>query len=75
MNAEEWLSTRTYHHSNFWDLKRLVHEKEKQGLTPGGAAIQTSIIIIFRPTGLGFSPAACGIEHLHYSLYFRVSIS
>lgn len=33
MNAEEWLSTRTYHHSNFWDLKRLVNEKEKQGLT------------------------------------------
>lgn len=33
MNAEEWLEKRTYHHSNFWDLKWLVEEKERQGLS------------------------------------------
>ncbi|QDT66454.1 glucosyl-3-phosphoglycerate synthase [Calycomorphotria hydatis] len=31
MNAEQWLSERTFHHSTFWDLKRLVDEKEKSG--------------------------------------------
>ena len=33
MNAEQWLKERTYHHSNFWDIKKLVEEKERQGLT------------------------------------------
>ncbi len=33
MNAEDWLRQRTYHHSNFWDLKWLVEEKERQGLS------------------------------------------
>ncbi len=33
MNAEKWLQQRTFHHSNFWDLKWLVEEKERQGLT------------------------------------------
>lgn len=29
----EWISNNTYHHSQFWDLKKLVEEKEKQNLT------------------------------------------
>lgn len=33
MNREEWLSQRTFHHSNFWDLRRLVEEKQRQNLT------------------------------------------
>ncbi len=33
MNAEQWLKERTYHHSHFWDIKKLVEEKERQGLT------------------------------------------
>ena len=33
MTSEEWLRQRTYHHSNFWDVKWLVQEKEKQGLS------------------------------------------
>lgn len=32
-NLNEWLDKNTYHHSQFWDLKHLVEEKEKQGLT------------------------------------------
>lgn len=33
MNAEQWLAERTFHHSNFWDLKWLVQEKQRQGLS------------------------------------------
>ena len=33
MNREEWLQKRTFHHGAFWDLKKLVEAKEKQGLT------------------------------------------
>ncbi|HET6528450.1 MAG TPA: glucosyl-3-phosphoglycerate synthase, partial [Balneolaceae bacterium] len=29
----EWISNNTYHHSQFWDLKKLVEEKEKQNLS------------------------------------------
>jgi len=32
MNPEQWLEDRTFHHSNFWDIKWLVDEKERQGL-------------------------------------------
>ena len=32
MNVEQWLAERTYHHSHFWDLRRLVEEKERQNL-------------------------------------------
>jgi glucosyl-3-phosphoglycerate synthase len=33
MNLNEWLKNNTFHHSNFWDLKALVEEKERQGVT------------------------------------------
>jgi len=33
MTSEQWLKERTYHHSNFWDIKWLVEEKQRQGLT------------------------------------------
>ncbi len=33
MNPQQWLEQRTFHHSNFWDLRWLVEEKERQGLT------------------------------------------
>jgi glucosyl-3-phosphoglycerate synthase len=29
----DWIKHNTIHHSQFWDLKKLVEEKEKQGLT------------------------------------------
>jgi len=32
MNSEQWLRERTYHHASFWDLRRLVEEKRRQGL-------------------------------------------
>lgn len=32
MTPEHWLSERTYHHSNFWDIRWLVEEKQRQGL-------------------------------------------
>lgn len=32
MNREQWLKERTFHHSNFWDMRWLVREKERQGL-------------------------------------------
>ncbi len=32
MNPEKWLAERTFHHSNFWDIKWLVEEKQRQGL-------------------------------------------
>ena len=33
MLSEKWLAERTFHHSTFWDIKRLVEEKERQGLS------------------------------------------
>ncbi|MGC1274601.1 MAG: glucosyl-3-phosphoglycerate synthase [Planctomycetaceae bacterium] len=33
MNADEWLSQRTFHHSRFADVKCLVEAKRRQGLT------------------------------------------
>ncbi len=30
---KEWIQNNTYHHSQFWDLKKLVEAKEKEGLT------------------------------------------
>ena len=32
MEIESWLKSNTFHHSSFWDLKKLVEEKERQGL-------------------------------------------
>ncbi len=32
MKSEQWLAERTFHHSNFWDIKWLVEEKQRQGL-------------------------------------------
>jgi glucosyl-3-phosphoglycerate synthase len=31
--SEQWLTERTFHHSNFWDIKWLVEEKNRQGLS------------------------------------------
>jgi glucosyl-3-phosphoglycerate synthase len=33
MRSEQWLKERTFHHSNFWDIKWLVEEKKRQGLS------------------------------------------
>jgi glucosyl-3-phosphoglycerate synthase len=33
MRSKQWLAERTFHHSNFWDIKWLVEEKERQNLT------------------------------------------
>ncbi len=33
MSLNEWLKNNTFHHSHFTDLKKLIKEKEKQGLT------------------------------------------
>jgi len=32
MKSRQWLQQRTFHHSTFWDIKRLVEEKQRQGL-------------------------------------------
>ncbi|QBG46919.1 glucosyl-3-phosphoglycerate synthase [Verrucomicrobia bacterium S94] len=32
MNLNDWIKNNTMHHSQFWDLKKLVEEKEKQNL-------------------------------------------
>ncbi|MBN1590566.1 MAG: glucosyl-3-phosphoglycerate synthase [Pirellulales bacterium] len=32
MDTSNWLASRTFHHSNFWNIKWLVEEKERQGL-------------------------------------------
>ncbi|BCO09647.1 glucosyl-3-phosphoglycerate synthase [Desulfolithobacter dissulfuricans] len=32
-NIGNWIETNTFHHRQFWDLLRLIREKEKQGLT------------------------------------------
>src|SRR5210317_1188499 len=33
MKSEKWLTERTFHHSNFWDIKQLVESKERQDLS------------------------------------------
>jgi len=33
MNLNKWISQNTFHHGQFWDIKQLIEEKEKQGLT------------------------------------------
>jgi glucosyl-3-phosphoglycerate synthase len=33
MNLNNWIKNNTIHHSQFWDLKKLVEEKERQNLT------------------------------------------
>jgi len=33
MKSEQLLAERTFHHSNFWDIKWLVEEKKRQGLS------------------------------------------
>ncbi|MBN2295486.1 MAG: glycosyltransferase, partial [Pirellulales bacterium] len=30
-DARQWLETHTFHHSNFWNIKWLVEEKERLG--------------------------------------------
>lgn len=32
MKIERWLDSNTHHHSEFWDIKKLVEQKEEQGL-------------------------------------------
>jgi glucosyl-3-phosphoglycerate synthase len=32
MNLNDWIKHNTIHHSQFWDLKKLVEAKEEQGL-------------------------------------------
>ncbi|HOM18155.1 MAG TPA: glucosyl-3-phosphoglycerate synthase [Thermoguttaceae bacterium] len=32
MVSEDWLQRRTYHHTNFWDIRWLLQQKERQGL-------------------------------------------
>ena len=32
MKVENWLEKNTFHHSEFWDLRQLVEEKERKGL-------------------------------------------
>lgn len=32
-NINNWIKNNTFHHSQFWDLKALIAEKEKQGVT------------------------------------------
>lgn len=33
MQSEKWLAERTFHHSTFWDIKQLVEEKDRQGIS------------------------------------------
>lgn len=32
-NINDWIQQNTFHHSQFWDLKQLIEDKERQGLT------------------------------------------
>ncbi len=32
IEIDQWLRSNTFHHSQFWDLRQLVQEKQKQGL-------------------------------------------
>ena len=31
MKIEKWLENNTFHHSDFWDIQKLVEAKEKKG--------------------------------------------
>ena len=31
-NVNQWIKERTFHHSQFWDLKKLVEKKNERGL-------------------------------------------
>ena len=31
--TKSWLERNTFHHNDFWDLRKLVEEKESKGLT------------------------------------------
>jgi glucosyl-3-phosphoglycerate synthase len=33
MRSKQWLAEQTFHHSNFWNIKWLVEEKNRQGLS------------------------------------------
>ncbi len=33
MKIEEWIKSNTFHHSQFWDLKKLVEEKERRNIS------------------------------------------
>lgn len=33
MNIDKWISENTYHHSDFWDLMKMIKRKEEQNLT------------------------------------------
>ncbi len=33
MKSEQWLAQRTFHHSNFWDIRWLVEQKQRQNLS------------------------------------------
>ncbi|HKL22857.1 MAG TPA: hypothetical protein VJ904_13700, partial [Tichowtungia sp.] len=33
MNLNKWIANNTFHHGQFWDLKHMIEEKEKKGLT------------------------------------------
>lgn len=33
MKIEQWLADHTFHHNDFWDLKKMVEEKQRQNLT------------------------------------------
>jgi glucosyl-3-phosphoglycerate synthase len=33
MDLNKWINSNTFHHSQFWDLRALVEEKQKKGLT------------------------------------------
>jgi glucosyl-3-phosphoglycerate synthase len=33
MKSDQWIAQRTFHHSNFWDIKWLVEQKERQELS------------------------------------------
>lgn len=32
MKIEEWIKSNTFHHSQFWDLKKLIEEKERKNI-------------------------------------------
>ena len=32
MKIDQWLESNTFHHSEFWDVRQLVADKEKQNL-------------------------------------------
>ena len=33
MSLREWLNSNTYHHSQFWDIRKMIEEKQRRGLT------------------------------------------